>query len=421
MTRVLKFIQAVSIVIGVQLAAPPAQAQTAYSQAELEQMLAPIALYPDAILSQALMAATRPLEVVEAARWTRANPGLQGDDAVRAAQFEPWDPSVKSLLAFPQLLARMDENLDWTKALGHAFFVQEPVVMDTIQYLRQRARTAGQLASDERVTVIDEGSTIYIQPASPQFVYLPYYDPWVAYGAWRWPTYPPVAWAPWPGYVVVHRPGVLHGLWWGPAIGVSAALMYNRFDWRQRRVYAPHSHGLARPPSPYRESQPSQRARSINLTPAPTPQQAAAPQRVRPALQDEHRGERRAARDRRSDPAMAVMGTQPPQTIQPRVDAPVRMQPRVDRTPPQTIQRRMEAPVPAQPRIERAPLSTAPVRSDSPPAERSPRDLRAADAEARRAPHPQRAAQVQRAPSDAAREAQREGREPHMRPGIARP
>ncbi len=398
MARVLKFIQAVSIVIGVQLAALPAQAQTAYSQAELEQMLAPIALYPDAILSQVLMAATRPLEVVEAARWTRANPGLQGDDAVRAAQFEPWDPSVKSLLAFPQLLARMDENLDWTKALGHAFFVQEPVVMDTIQYLRQRARTAGQLGSDERVTVIDEGAAIYIQPASPQFVFLPYYDPWVAYGAWRWPTYPPVAWAPWPGYVVVRRPGVLQGFWWGPAIGASAALMYNRFDWRQRRVYAPQSPGHARPPSPYRESQPSQRTRSINPAPAPAPQQAPAPHWVRPALQDEHRGDRRAARDRRNDPATAV-------TL----------------TPAQTIQPRMEAPVPAQSRIERAPPSAAPVRSDSPRAERSPRDPGAPHAEARRARHPQGAAQVQRAPSEAAREAQREGREPHMRPGIARP
>src|SRR5678815_4010853 len=109
---------------------PQAPASHIYTQAELDQMLAPVALYPDALLSQVLMAATYPIEVTEAARWTRANPGLQGDDAVRSAQYEDWDPSVKSLLAFPQILARMDENPGWTQALGDAFLAQEPQVMD---------------------------------------------------------------------------------------------------------------------------------------------------------------------------------------------------------------------------------------------------------------------------------------------------
>ena len=406
MTRILKFIQAVSIVIGVQWAAQPAHAQAAYSPAELEQMLAPIALYPDAILSQVLMAATHPLEVVEAARWTRANPGLQGDDAVRAAQFEPWDPSVKSLLAFPQLLARMDQNLDWTKALGHAFFVQEPVVMDTIQYLRQRARTAGQLASDERVTVIDEGSTIYIQPASPQFVYLPYYDPWVAYGAWRWPTYPPVAWSPWPGYVVARRPGMQPGFWWGPAIGVSAVLLYNRADWRQRRVYAPQPAGPERPPLLHNEPRPMHRAQVVDPAPASRPQLAPAPQMARPAPPNEPRAERRAIRDRRSDPTAAaptitVTRTQPPQTTQPRVESPV---------------------APSQPRFERPAQGAAPARNEPPRIERAPRGAAPARTEATRTEQSQPAARPQNraAVHAAGRVAEREAREATPR-GIARP
>ena len=115
-------------------------------QAELDQMLAPIALYPDALLSQVLMAATYPIEVVEAARWSRANPGLQGDDAVRAVQNEDWDPSVKSLVAFPQILQRMDEKLEWTRSLGDAFLAQEPQMMDQVQQLRQRAEAQRQPA-----------------------------------------------------------------------------------------------------------------------------------------------------------------------------------------------------------------------------------------------------------------------------------
>ena len=132
------------------IAAPVfAQAQRNYSQAELDQMLAPVALYPDPLLSQVLMAATYPHEVAEAARWSRAHPGLQGDDAVRAAQYEDWDPSVKSLLAFPQVLARMAENPGWTQSLGDAFLAQEPHVMDTVQQLRRRAQAAGNLQSSE--------------------------------------------------------------------------------------------------------------------------------------------------------------------------------------------------------------------------------------------------------------------------------
>ena len=215
-----------------------------FRQEELDQMLAPIALYPDALLSQVLMAATYPLEVVEAARWSRAYRGIQGDEAVRAAADKDWDPSVKSLLAFPQLLARMDERLDWTRRLGDAFLAQQTQVMDTVQLLRQRAQAAGNLAPDERQRVVADGRSIAIESADPRVVYVPYYDPYVVYGPWWWSAYPPVVWAPWPGYAVV-RPG----FWWGMGVGVTAGFFFGGMDWQHRHVRVVHVHNhYVRPP-----------------------------------------------------------------------------------------------------------------------------------------------------------------------------
>ncbi|TAK67929.1 MAG: DUF3300 domain-containing protein [Betaproteobacteria bacterium] len=213
-----------------------AQAQPAYSfsQQELDQMLAPIALYPDALLSQILMAATYPLEVVEAARWSRDRPGLSGDAAVRAAETEDWDPSVKSLVAFPQVLARMDENPQWTQALGDAFLEQQSQVMDTVQALRRKAKAEGNLRSDDRVSVVESGPSLLVQPFDPRVVYVPYYDPLVVYGSWWWPAYPPVYWRPWPGYYA--RPGYARGFYWGPPVGISAGFFFGIIDWRQRQV-----------------------------------------------------------------------------------------------------------------------------------------------------------------------------------------
>ena len=220
---------------------PQAPASHIYSQAELDQMLAPIALYPDAMLSQVLMAATYPIEVTEAARWTRANPGLQGDDAVRAVQGEDWDPSVKSLCAFPQILQRMEERPEWTQALGDAFLAQQPQVMDEVQRLRHRAYTAGHLRSSEQIRVIEQGPVIVLQSASPDYFYLPYYDPLEVYGTWWWPSYRPVYWAPWPGYV---RPRSSYAFWWGRPVGLSVGFFFGNFDWRQRyvRVAYPNSY-----------------------------------------------------------------------------------------------------------------------------------------------------------------------------------
>ncbi len=196
----------------------------------LDQLLAPIALYPDALLAQILMAATYPLEVVVAARWVQANPNVQGPQLEAAMQQQPWDPSVKSLTAFPQVLAMMNARLDWTQKLGDAFLAQQQDVMATVQMLRAKAQAAGYLQSTPQQAVISEPQVIQIQPATPQVVYVPIYDPTVVYGPWWYPAYPPYYWYP-PGYVVgasVFSFGI------GVAVG---AVLWGGFDWGHRNVH----------------------------------------------------------------------------------------------------------------------------------------------------------------------------------------
>src|SRR3989441_2436871 len=197
----------------------PAPRHAAATQQELDQMLAPIALYPDSLLSQIFMASSYPLEVVEAARWSKENPGLKGEEAVKAVEQRDWDPSVKSLAAFPQVLAMMDQELEWTARLGDVFIAQEPQVMETVQSLRQKAYAAGNLRSTQQAYVVQQGDALAIEPASPEMVYVPYYDPRVVYGPWWWPAYPPVYWAPWPGYYAY--PGYAVGFAWGVGITVA--------------------------------------------------------------------------------------------------------------------------------------------------------------------------------------------------------
>jgi hypothetical protein len=211
-----------------------AQPAHTFSQQELDQMLAPIALYPDALLSQILMAATYPMEVIEAARWARDHTDLSGDAAVRAAETESWDQSVKSLLAFPQVLARMRENLQWTLTLGDAFLAQQSQLMDTVQALRRKAQAAGNLRSDDRVSMVQSGPNLLLQPLDPQVVYVPYYDPQLVYGSWWWPAYPPVYLRPWPGYYV--RPAYVGAIYWGLPVRISAVLFFGAIDWRLRQV-----------------------------------------------------------------------------------------------------------------------------------------------------------------------------------------
>ena len=176
---------------------PPGAGQNqnapAYTQQQLDQMVAPIALYPDPLVAQILMAATYPLEVVQADRWAKdpQNAALKGDQLAAVLQQQPWDPSVKSLVPFPQVLQTMDKNLQWTEQLGDAFLAQQPAVMNSVQQLRQQAQAAGTLQSTPQQTVSQQGPAIVIEPASPQTVYVPYYNPAVVYGTWPYPGYPP--------------------------------------------------------------------------------------------------------------------------------------------------------------------------------------------------------------------------------------
>ena len=168
---------------------PAAAADTKFSAAQLEQMVAPIALYPDSITVQVLMAATYPLEIVEAARWQAKNASLKDADLEKALESQDWDPSVESLTFFPDLLKRMSDNLDWTKDLGDAFLDQQNEVMDTVQRMRAKAYEAGTLkTSKEQVVtreVVNNKEIITVEPADPEVVYVPQYSPETAYG----PTY----------------------------------------------------------------------------------------------------------------------------------------------------------------------------------------------------------------------------------------
>jgi hypothetical protein len=211
------------------------QPQAAVPQRELDSILAPIALYPDSLLSQLLMAATFPGDVAQAAHWSRANPSLQGDTAVRAVENEPWDPAVKSLVAFPDVLKAMGDQPDWTQRLGEAFATNERAVMDTVQQLRARADQAGNLRSSEQLQVERSGNDYVLEPANPETVYVPYYDPRVAYGDWWWPGYAPVFWGPWAGYGYYGL-----GFAWGSPIYVRSGFWYGGFNWRNHHV---HYHG----------------------------------------------------------------------------------------------------------------------------------------------------------------------------------
>lgn len=186
-----------------------AQTQPApFKPEELEQIVAPIALYPDALLAQIFMASTYPLEVVQAARWSKEHPQVKGEAVSKEMEKQPWDPSVKSLVAFPDVLAMMNEKLDWTQKLGDAVLAQRKDAMDAVQRLRTKAKEAGHLDSSKEQTVRTEPAPagaaptteiIVIESPDPEIVYVPTYNPSVVYGAWPYPAYPPYYYYP-PGY-----------------------------------------------------------------------------------------------------------------------------------------------------------------------------------------------------------------------------
>ena len=204
----------------------------AFSQEELDQMLAPIALYPDALLTQVLMASTYPLEIVEADRWAKAHKDLKGDAAAKALEQEKWDPSVKSLTDFEPVLEMLSTKLDWTQKLGDAFIGQQKAVMDTVQKLRHKAKENGQLESNKDVKVEtapgDSTDIITIESTSTTIVYVPTYDPVIVYGTWWYPAYPPYPYYP-PGY----HP---HAAAWAFTVGVAWGYAWGHCNWHHSSV-----------------------------------------------------------------------------------------------------------------------------------------------------------------------------------------
>jgi len=201
--------------------APAAQAAPAgstFTPEQLEQIVAPIALHPDTIIAQILMASTYPLEIVEAARWVQKNSSLKGKALEDALKNQDWDPTVKVICGLPTVLKQMNDNLDWTQDLGDAFLGQKKELMDTVQKMRQKALEAGTLKSTEEQKVTEEGDIIIIQSANPEVIYVPTYSPTVVYGSsWYYPTYyyPPM-YAPYPPGAPLFSFGL--GLAWGAAI-----------------------------------------------------------------------------------------------------------------------------------------------------------------------------------------------------------
>ncbi len=203
-----------------------------FRQEELDQMLAPIALYPDSLIAQILMASTYPLEIVQAERWLEQNKTLTGNALDDALKEKSWDPSIKSLCHFPDVLFAMSDKLDQTSKLGDAFLSQNDDVMATVQQLRRKAEMQGNLMTTKEQKVIHEEDTIRIEPAARQVVYVPVYDPLHVYGPWWHPSYPPYYWH-YPtnviltGGFIAFRPHFF--------VGINL-FSWSWFDWHRRQI-----------------------------------------------------------------------------------------------------------------------------------------------------------------------------------------
>ena len=198
----------------------PAASPAKQSPQELNQLVAPIALYPDALVAQILAASTYPTQIVEADRWMQGHSNLKGEKLAKEVDKQDWDPSVKAVTQFPSVLENMDKNLSWTSSLGDAYINQPQDVTDAVQTLRQQARNAGHLNSNEQENVTTQGKTIIIEPADPQVVYVPAYDPWLVYGA---PIVAYPGWYPVPG---IYWGGI--GLSFGIGFGIG---FFGGFGW----------------------------------------------------------------------------------------------------------------------------------------------------------------------------------------------
>ena len=242
------------VVAALALCAPalPAQAQGESSQpqqqpmskGELDALMAPIALYPDPLLSKILIAATFPDQVQDAAAWMKANPKLKDAALVNAAAKKNWDSSVKELVPVPGVIAMMDDQRDWMYALGGAFLSQQADVMASVQRLRRQAENKGSLKATSQQRVVRDGDTIAIQSADPQTMYVPYYNPTDVYGTWAYPDYQPYYWPQPYGYGYSPGAALATGLIWGAGVAISAAIWSNAFNWHTHNVwYGGHWYG----------------------------------------------------------------------------------------------------------------------------------------------------------------------------------
>ena len=200
-------------------------------QAELDQILAPIALYPDALLSQILVASTYPIEIVQADRWREENSRLSEDKVIAAVADKNWDPSVKALAPYGDLLARLSDDLDWLQRLGDAFLSNEDQVLASVQGLRQIAQENGSIADSEYFEVVEEDNNIIIESTQREIVYVPYYDTRVVYGDWHWYGYQPVYWDRPLGYTHLHG-----GFYWNSGFYVRPSLFFGGFLWGSRHL-----------------------------------------------------------------------------------------------------------------------------------------------------------------------------------------
>jgi hypothetical protein len=205
-----------------------------FGQEELEQMVAPIALYPDSLLAQVLVASTYPLEIVQADRWVNQNKGLKGSQLNAAVDKMNWDLSVKALVPFPQVLSMMSDNLDWTQKLGDAFLAQQADVMRSIQRLRVKAQAQGSLRTTNEQKVVVEENTIIIEPTNPTVVYVPAYNPVVVYGAWPYPAYPPYPYYPAGAVVAAGAIGFAAGV----AVGAAWNNGWGSWNWHGGTINA---------------------------------------------------------------------------------------------------------------------------------------------------------------------------------------
>ncbi|UFS70250.1 DUF3300 domain-containing protein [Geomonas sp. RF6] len=213
--------------------------QKKLSKEELGQLLAPIALYPDDLVTQILMASTYPLEIVQADRWVKSHKQSAGEQLAKDLEKESWDPSVKSLVQFPTVLAAMSDKLDLTTKIGDAFLSQQQDVLETIQELRKKAQAAGNLKSTKEQVVVVEKETIIIKPADPQVIYVPSYSPTVVYGTWPYPAYPPAYYypPPPPSYPAYHFAA-------GMAVGVAWGYAWGHSDWHGQEVTINHNQNV---------------------------------------------------------------------------------------------------------------------------------------------------------------------------------